>query len=156
MDYNRIDTLDQGGTSNQGVIWQGGAVDAAISQAPFVGPILIVCMDKGEANEQWINHPTVDAVLAVWIDDDPSACLADSTLLNLAGMIQRWCAGGGNVYIHCAAGVSRASYMDVAVHCLALGLSADEALAVIKAQRPVANPNAGFMNQLQRLFPHHG
>lgn len=147
MNYDRIDVLDKG------TIWQGGSVDASIDAPPFVGPLLIVCMDRGEANEQWIDHATVEAVLAVWIDDVPSGCLKDPVLLGLADTVVSWLNDGGNVYVHCAAGISRASYMDIAVHCRALSISAAEALARIKAERPVADPNPGFWAQLQRMFP---
>lgn len=154
MDYNRIDVLDQGGADNQGIVWQGGAADATIDDATlFPEPILIVCMDKGESNDQWIEHTNVEAVLSVWIDDSPDACLSDKVLLSLAQTINTWLQCGGNAYLHCAAGVSRASYIDVALHCIALHLSANDALARIKAQRPVANPNSGFLAQLQRLWP---
>lgn len=148
VDFNRIDILDLG------IVWQGGDPDATIDdQATFPGPLLVVDMDRGITNEQWINHTNVEAVLAVWIDDSPDACLKDTVLLGLAEAIIGWLAKGGNVYVHCAAGISRASYMDVAVHCLVLGLGADQALDRIRSQRPVANPNSGFMTQLRRLFP---
>lgn len=153
MNYNRIDVLDPGGTGDQGVIWQGGSVDDSIDQAPFTDPILIVCMDRGESNEQWINHSNVEAVLAVWIEDDPSACLSDKVLTSLANTLVGWLHTGGNIYVHCAAGVSRASYMDIAIHCIALHLSANDALALIRQYRPIANPNSGFLAQLQRLWP---
>ena len=32
-------------------------------------PLLVACMDRGENNDQFINHTIVEAVLAVWIDD---------------------------------------------------------------------------------------
>ena len=147
MDYNRIDVLEKG------IVWQGGAVDASINSPPFAGPLLIVCMDAGEDDDQFINHVTTEAVLVVWIDDSPSACLKDSVLLALSDMIIGFLNDGGNAYLHCAAGVSRASYIDIAVHCRALGISANQALTLIRAQRSVANPNSGFLAQLQRLWP---
>lgn len=147
MDYDRIDVLEKG------TVWQGGQVDAGIDAPPFVGPILIVCMDRGEANEQWIDHETVEAVLAVWIDDTPTGGLRDAVLQGLASAAVEWLEQGGNIYVHCAAGISRASYMDVAIHCTALGISAADALGRIKAERPVADPNPGFMAQLTRLWP---
>lgn len=55
MDYTQIDVLDQG------VVWQDGAVDAAIDAPPFAGPLLVVCMDRGEDNDQFINHATEPA-----------------------------------------------------------------------------------------------
>lgn len=152
MNYNRIDVLDPGGTGDQGVVWQGGSVDDEIDQPPFSDPILIICMDKGEANEQWINHTNVEGVLAVWIDDAPDACLSDNVLMSLAHTIVTWLHTGGNVYIHCAAGISRASYMDIAVHCIANHWSYQQAYDEIKAQRPIIDPNQGFKNQLIRLF----
>jgi predicted protein tyrosine phosphatase len=148
MDYNQIDVLPGNAT-----VWQGGAMDAAIDAPPFKGPLLVVCMDRGESNDQFIDHATVEAVLAVWIEDSPDACLQDAVLQGLARAICAWLAAGGNAYLHCHAGVSRASYIDVAVHCTALGISASDAYARIKAARPIANPNAGFLAQLQRLWP---
>ena len=153
MDYNRIDVL--GSVPGAGIVWQGGAVDAAIDQPPFTGPLLVVCMDRGESNDQFIDHVTVEAVLAVWIEDDPAACLKDEVLEGLARSVWAWLSAGGDVYLHCAAGISRASYIDCAVHCTALGISAEDALARIRAERPAANPNSGFWAQLQRLWPAH-
>jgi protein-tyrosine phosphatase len=147
MNYDQIDVLDKG------TVWQGGAVDAAIDSPPFAGPLLVVCMDRGEDNDQFINHATVEAVLAVWIDDVPTGYLKDGVLTGLADAIVAWLNDDGNVYLHCHQGVSRASYIDIAVHCRALGISANDALARIKAQRPIADPNPGFLAQLQRLWP---
>ena len=149
MDYNQIDVLEPG----WGTIWQGGAADAAIDQPPFSEPILIVCMDEGEDDNAYINHANVEAVLTVWINDSPDACLKDGVLQNLAKTICAWLSNGGNAYLHCAAGVSRASYIDIAVHCTALAIPAIEALTRIRAARPVANPNPGFLAQLERLWP---
>ena len=147
MNYDRIDVLEHG------TVWQGGAVDASINQPPFSGPLLIVCMDKGEEDGQFIDHITTEAVLSVWIEDSPSACLKDSVLIDLADTIISFLKDNGNTYLHCAAGISRASYIDIAVHCRALGISALDALARIKVERPIANPNSGFMAQLERLWP---
>lgn len=147
MNYNRIDVLERG------TIWQGGMVDASIDQPPFQGPMLVICMDQGEANEQFIDHQTVEAVLAVWIDDASTACLKDEVLQGLAQSAVAWLSNGGSIYVHCAAGISRASYMDIAIHCTALGISANQALTLIRQQRPIANPNPGFLTQLQRLWP---
>jgi protein-tyrosine phosphatase len=95
----------------------------------------------------------VEAVLAVWIDDVPAGGLKDDVLSGLADAMVAWLNNGGNLYLHCRQGVSRASYIDIAIHCRALGISAADALARIKARRPIADPNQGFMAQLQRLWP---
>jgi len=147
MNYDQIDVLDKG------TVWQGGALDAAIDSSPFDGPLLVVCMDRGEDNDQFIDHATVEAVLTVWIDDVPTGGLKDGVLTGLADAIVAWLNDGGNVYLHCHQGVSRASYIDIAVHCRALRISADDALARIRAKRPIADPNPGFLAQLQRLWP---
>jgi hypothetical protein len=39
------------------------------------------------------------------------------------------------------------------LHCRALGISADDAPASLRAQRPIADPNPGFLAQLQQLWP---
>jgi protein-tyrosine phosphatase len=147
MDFNRIDL--SGIRPGWGSIWQGGSPDAAVEQLP--GPLLIVCMDRGEFNEQFVDHQNVQAVLAVWIDDAPDAVLPDHTLISLVDTVEGWLRDDCNVYDHCAAGVSRASYMDIAIHMRAGDLSFDDAFALVHSQRPVANPNAGFVAQLRRL-----
>jgi hypothetical protein len=113
INYDQIDVLDKG------TVWRGGAVDAAIDASPFAGPLLVVCMDRGEDNDQFINHATVEAMLAVWIDDVPTGGLNDGVLTGLADVIVAWLNDGGNIYLHCHHGVSRASYIDIAVHCRA-------------------------------------
>jgi protein-tyrosine phosphatase len=83
----------------------------------------------------------------------PAGVLKDEVLTGLADAIAAWLSAGGNVYLHCRHGVSRASYIDVAIHCRAVGISAGDALARIKARRPIADPNPGFLAQLRRLWP---
>ena len=56
MNYDQIDVLDHG------TVWQGGALADAIDSPPFVGPLVVVCMDRGEDIDQFINHTTVEAV----------------------------------------------------------------------------------------------
>jgi predicted protein tyrosine phosphatase len=145
MNYNRIDVLDRG------IVWQGGSPDAAIDQPPFSDPILIIVMDRGAANDQWINHKNVEAVLAVWIDDIPTGCLKDNVLIGLVDAAAAWLNDGGNLYIHCAMGVSRSSYFDVALHMRIMHCSYDTALAKIREARSIANPNPGFEAQLRRM-----
>lgn len=148
MDFNRIDLTAI--KPDWGSVWQGGAVDVAVATLP--GPLLIVCMDKGEFNEQFIEHgKSVEAVLAVWIDDSPDAVLADGVLRGLVSAAASWLEAGGNAYVHCAAGVSRASYFDIALHMHVLQIEYQAAFDLVHSQRPVINPNAGFVAQLQRL-----
>ncbi|XP_030372043.1 protein phosphatase Slingshot [Scaptodrosophila lebanonensis] len=57
----------------------------------------------------------------------------------------------GNVLIHCLAGMSRSVTVAVAYIMTATHLNWKEALKVVRAGRAVANPNAGFQNQLQEF-----
>jgi protein-tyrosine phosphatase len=75
--------------------------------------------------------------------DVPVDCLKYGVLSGLADAIVAWLDDGGNVYLHCHEGVSRVSYIDIAVHCRALGISASDALIRIRAKRPIADPNPG-------------
>src|SRR5258708_35055732 len=93
MDFNQIDLT--GIKPGWGSIWQGGAADVAVTTLP--GPLLIVCMDRGEFNEQFIEHgKSVEAVLAVWIDDAVEACLSDQALALVVDTVTGWLAAGGN------------------------------------------------------------
>lgn len=133
-----------------GRIWQGPTPDATVEGLP--GPLMILCMDP-EANEQFVDHVNVDWELYVGIDDVPTACLPDLVLRGIADAAIAWMADGGNIYVHCAGGISRASYADCAIHQRAMGWDFATALAYVRKGRPVANPNPGFAEQLTRLGP---
>jgi protein-tyrosine phosphatase len=55
---------------------------------------------------------------------------------------------GRPVYVHCAAGVSRAGLVTAAYLMQRDGLSRDEALTYLRARRSVVNPNPAFMELL--------
>ena len=56
---------------------------------------------------------------------------------------------GKTVYVHCAAGISRAGMVSSAYLMQDRGWSRDEALAYIREQRPQVNPNPAFMDLLE-------
>ncbi|KAJ8664488.1 hypothetical protein QAD02_006150 [Eretmocerus hayati] len=56
---------------------------------------------------------------------------------------------GGNVLIHCLAGMSRSVTVAVAYIMSTTELSWKDALKVVRVGRAVANPNVGFQQQLQ-------
>ncbi|KAL0271021.1 UNVERIFIED_CONTAM: hypothetical protein PYX00_008267 [Menopon gallinae] len=58
---------------------------------------------------------------------------------------------GGNVLIHCLAGMSRSVTVAVAYIMCVTDLSWKEALKVVRVGRSVANPNVGFQKQLQEF-----
>lgn len=53
-----------------------------------------------------------------------------------------------NVMIHCMAGKSRSVSITIAYFMIKFNLTFVEAYKYVKAKRPVANPNEGFMEQL--------
>ena len=55
---------------------------------------------------------------------------------------------GKIVYVHCAAGVSRAAMVSTAYLMAEKSWTRDQALAYIREQRPQVNPNPAFMDRL--------
>ncbi|XP_075427857.1 dual specificity protein phosphatase 15 isoform X2 [Ascaphus truei] len=58
---------------------------------------------------------------------------------------------GGNCLVHCSAGVSRSATIVTAYIMTVTRLNWAQALAVVSAARPSANPNTGFRKQLQNF-----
>jgi len=61
---------------------------------------------------------------------------------------QRQC--GRTTYVHCRRGVSRSSLVVTAYLMRKYDLPLDQALALVRRQRPAANPNRAFMALLRR------
>ena len=64
--------------------------------------------------------------------------------------IDRAIASGGKVLVHCNQGRSRSVTVAAAYLTARLQCPVDDALSMIKTKRPIAEPNAGFMQQLLR------
>lgn len=60
---------------------------------------------------------------------------------------------GGNVLVHCAAGVSRSVSVVVYFIMKVKDVTFDEALKYVKSKREIANPNQGFVYQLISVSP---
>jgi protein-tyrosine phosphatase len=58
---------------------------------------------------------------------------------------------GGNILIHCAAGVSRSASMVIAYLIVIKRMSFSEAKNFVEIRRPIINPNEGFQRQLINL-----
>ncbi len=63
-------------------------------------------------------------------------------------IIENWRKLGWAVLTHCAAGISRSSLVNCAFLMRCYGMDPNQALATVKAGRPQANPNMGFLNLL--------
>jgi protein-tyrosine phosphatase len=57
----------------------------------------------------------------------------------------------GKVLIHCWAGISRSTTILTYYLMKTLNISLEEALKIIRKCRPIANPNYGFIKQLQTI-----
>ena len=138
----------------RGRVYQGAAPDQGITTFQTPGRMLmLVEMAAGVDALKWVRQGNLRAVLYFGINDDPQSCLDDPTLEALALSCRAWLRGGGDVIFGCAAGVSRSSYADCATLMVALGLKFDDAIALIRKGRPVANPNPGFVEHLRKMEP---
>lgn len=63
--------------------------------------------------------------------------------------IERGKAGGGNVLVHCHAGISRSTTIVVGFIMYEKGTSLDETFASVKSKRSIVFPNYGFLLQLK-------
>ncbi|XP_019604072.1 dual specificity protein phosphatase 15 [Rhinolophus sinicus] len=58
---------------------------------------------------------------------------------------------GGNCLVHCFAGISRSTTIVTAYVMTVTGLGWRDVLEAIKSNRPIANPNPGFRQQLEEF-----
>lgn len=58
---------------------------------------------------------------------------------------------GGVVFVQCIAGISRSATVVIGHLMLGMGMSFDEALEMVQFDRPIAQPNLGFRDQLRLL-----
>jgi dual specificity phosphatase 12 len=86
----------------------------------------------------------------VSLEDEEDANLLDE-LEDAVDFIDDAIGEDGKVLVHCQAGVSRSASVVIAYMGFSMGLSAEEALEVLRMNVPQACPNAGFMRQI-KLF----
>lgn len=65
--------------------------------------------------------------------------------------IQEHMEGDGRVLVHCVQGISRSASIVTAYLMMVQGASLTHALGLMRAARPIAQPNPGFMRQLKAL-----
>jgi hypothetical protein len=65
--------------------------------------------------------------------------------------IEEAISSGGNVLVHCGAGISRAPTIVASYLIQKLGLTSEEAIRLIKSVRSCASPNRGFVKHLKVL-----
>lgn len=133
-----------------GIVYQGGHATEEIKNFPR--PLAIINLNKNEDDNVYAEQ---DLYVAAHLDfDDCLTCsLPDDVLLGLILLCKHILASGTNLYIHCQEGISRSSYVDIALHMNALPATFDQAFKYVKARRPQIAPNPGFIMQLKRLQP---
>ncbi|KNC47602.1 uncharacterized protein AMSG_11722 [Thecamonas trahens ATCC 50062] len=91
-----------------------------------------------------------DAPFEYWalpLFDDPSQDIT-SVIYDVIEYVDEIAAEGGACFLHCSQGVSRSIALATAYLMHTLDMDYEPAAAKIKAIRPVADPNAGFVFQL--------
>lgn len=92
--------------------------------------------------------------LKVPIIDEPNANIAkhfDRAIDFIDDALKKIQRNGGGVLVHCVFGISRSSTLICAYLIKKKGMSVKQAIAHVKSRRPQANPNTGFLTQLQVL-----
>jgi len=102
---------------------------------------LVPCFHEGSPGLEYRRVDVYDTA-----DADLAAHFAPVSA-HIAGAL----AGGGAVLVHCYAGQSRSAALVAAHLMLAGGLTLGGALEAVRAGRPAACPNLGFIAQLKRL-----
>uniref|UniRef100_A0A6B2LLF1 Protein-tyrosine-phosphatase n=1 Tax=Arcella intermedia TaxID=1963864 RepID=A0A6B2LLF1_9EUKA len=96
-------------------------------------------------------HPKHFDYMVVHISDEPR-----SNLIQVFHETTRFIEEGrknGNVFIHCAAGISRSPTVTLAYLLLSkLANSPEEAIELIKKSRYFVSPNSGFWKQIQIFY----
>lgn len=110
------------------------------------------------------HHRTLLSYLSVPLLDLTDSQLSEPMLALVNNFIEEALSsttpGGrrGAVLVHCNAGVSRSAAVIVAFLMMNRGIRYDDAMALVRAARPIACPNEGFRRQLKdlerRLFGH--
>jgi len=83
------------------------------------------------------------------VDDSPASQLYPH-FVRTTTFIHNARAGGGKVFVHCAAGISRSSTITIAYLMTWLNVPFQEALTDLRLARQGACPNDGFQQQLRK------
>ena len=93
-------------------------------------------------------HPNAFQYKGLPLTDTPSQNIMQH-FSETTGFIREAKARGGCVYVHCIEGKSRSATVVLAYLMDTEGMSLQQAMSTVKRVRPIANPNEGFLIQLQ-------
>jgi Dual specificity phosphatase, catalytic domain len=118
-----------------------------------------------------IDHYNINSVISVGADPDTFVknveysvvhlddnlqsvpLLIDNVLPHILPYIHERLLCGKNILIHCSAGKSRSVTIVAAYLIKYKGMTYNDAMNLIEEKRPVAYPNEGFKNVLQKMIP---
>ncbi|KAK6538889.1 tyrosine protein phosphatase yvh1 [Orbilia ellipsospora] len=96
-------------------------------------------------------YTTTGRHLHIQVDDDDDENLIEYFQTS-NDFIDKAVQTGGNVFIHCAMGISRSSTIASAYLIYKKQIPPDAALGIIRQTRPIVHPNFGFAQQLQIYY----
>ncbi|KAF3909559.1 hypothetical protein AA313_de0205237 [Arthrobotrys entomopaga] len=96
-------------------------------------------------------YATTGRHLHIEVDDDHDENLIEYFQTSNA-FIDKAVQSGGNVFIHCAMGISRSSTIACAYLIYKRQIPPDVAIDIIRQTRPIVCPNIGFTQQLQLYY----
>ena len=96
-------------------------------------------------------YPSQFKYLCLPLRDIPEESI-DNHFRNSIDFIDEALSGGGRVFVHCMRGVSRSAAIVLAWLIARKGLTVQEALDFLRSKRPIADPNEGFILQLEDFY----
>lgn len=134
-----------------GNLYQGAAADQSI--VTLERDLWIVCMNYGEVDDSFVDRLNIKGLTVIAIQDSPDAVITDYEVFANVEADVAWLKRGKPRIRHCGAGVSRASYGNLATIMHVKKMPFGPALEYLRTVRPQANPNPGFTAHLIRLEP---
>lgn len=96
-------------------------------------------------------HPNTFRYLRLDLKDIPTQSISDA-LIKSSKIITDEINNGSNVFVHCAAGISRSSSTVIYAIMQLYGWNFQQAIEYTKTMHPNTNPNPGFIKALEQ-FP---
>ena len=121
----------------------GAAYSHAVLKSRRITHILTVCDSLPPKFPNEFRYKVIE------ITDEPGSKL-NVYFKETADFIQSAINGGGQVLVHCFAGVSRSASIVIAYLMRYHLMTFSQAFIHVKDKRPIINPNPGFVGQLRR------
>ena len=110
-----------------------------------MGVTLVINMRVERRPDPDLHNPPI-AILWLPVFDTPLIPIPIKSLKRGVAAALKTIQAGGKVYAHCQGGIHRGAAMGAAI-LIAQGLSPEEAIAMVKQSRPVADPDAWYIRR---------